>query len=64
MDRDLASPQQYALWEVEGLGLVIAFRGTASAHDVLIDVNMTPEPLIGSSSDGESAQLQHACQLS
>ena len=43
----LAAPQQYGIWEVEGLGLVAAFRGTASQEDVLIDVNITPTPLEG-----------------
>ena len=43
----MASPQQYGLWEVQGLGLVVAFRGTASLEDVLIDANIVPVPLSG-----------------
>ena len=41
----LSSPEQFGLWEVEGVGLVLAFRGTASAEDVLVDVNIRPAPL-------------------
>ena len=31
--------------KVEGVGLVVAFRGTASTEDVLVDVNIRPAPL-------------------
>lgn len=55
MDRELASPQQYGLWEVQGLGLVVAFRGTASPQDIMIDVNIAPEPLAGAFSPGKKA---------
>jgi hypothetical protein len=41
----LSSPEQFGVWEVEGVGLVVAFRGTASAEDVLVDVNIRPAPL-------------------
>ncbi len=41
----LSSPEQFGVWEVEGVGLVLAFRGTASAEDVLVDVNIRPTPL-------------------
>ena len=40
--QDMEEPQQYGIWDVTGLGLVIAFRGTASSEDVFIDVNITP----------------------
>ena len=42
-----SGPQQYGIWEVEGLGLVVAFRGTASQEDVLVDVNIMPVELQG-----------------
>ncbi len=45
MGHELDSPQQYGIWEVAGLGLVVAFRGTASAEDVFIDTNIEPVPL-------------------
>ena len=41
----LSSPEQFGVWEVDGVGLCVAFRGTASTEDVLIDVNITPTPL-------------------
>ena len=41
----LSSPEQFGVWEVAGVGLCVAFRGTASTEDVLIDVNITPTPL-------------------
>lgn len=41
----LSSAEQWGVWEVEGVGLCIAFRGTASMEDVLIDVNISPMPL-------------------
>lgn len=44
---ELNCPQQYGVWEVAGLGLVLAFRGTASAEDVFIDTNIEPVPLEG-----------------
>lgn len=40
--QELASPQQFGIWEVEGLGIVIAFRGTSTWNDILIDVNVRP----------------------
>ena len=46
----LVSPQQYGIWNVSGLGLVIAFRGTASSEDVFIDANITPVPLVSCTS--------------
>lgn len=38
-------PEQFGLWSVSGVGLVVAFRGTASYEDVLVDVNIRPTPL-------------------
>ena len=46
--QDMEEPQQYGIWHVAGLGLVIAFRGTASSEDVFIDVNITPVALSSS----------------
>ena len=45
MGHELDSPQQFGIWVVAGLGLVVAFRGTASAEDVFIDTNIEPVPL-------------------
>ena len=45
MRHDLSSPQQYGVWRVEGIGLVVAFRGTASSEDCLIDATIHPVPL-------------------
>ena len=33
------------IWEVGDLGVVIAFRGTASFEDAIVDVALTPHPL-------------------
>lgn len=52
MNQQLTSPQQYGIWHVEGLGIVVAFRGTASTEDVLVDVNITPVPLEGTFARG------------
>jgi len=41
----MEEPQQYGIWSVSGLGLVIAFRGTTSSEDVFIDANIRPVPL-------------------
>ena len=61
--QDMEEPQQYGIWNVSGLGLVIAFRGTASSEDVFIDVNIKPVPLtaagfslVGSAADNTSSQ--------
>ncbi|KAK9814112.1 hypothetical protein WJX72_000806 [[Myrmecia] bisecta] len=45
-DQGLQSPQQFGVWHVDGLGLAVVFRGTASQEDVLIDANITPVPLV------------------
>ena len=61
MDRHLALPQQYGIWDVDGLGIVIAFRGTASIDDVLVDVNITPVPLQGTfARGGAEPSITHA----
>ncbi len=39
--------QQFGVWQVDGLGLAIAFRGTACLDDVVIDANIAPVPLGG-----------------
>ena len=44
-DQQLQSPQQYGIWQVDGLGLVVAFRGTSSWDDVFVDINVRPTPL-------------------
>lgn len=41
----LQSPLQYGVWQVVGLGLVVAFRGTSSWDDVFVDINVRPTPL-------------------
>ena len=53
-NQQLQSPQQYGIWQVEGLGLVVAFRGTSSWDDVFVDINVRPIPL---SCEGGMAQL-------
>lgn len=55
--QELSLPQQYAVWRVRGLGLVVAFRGTASSEDVFIDSNISPVPL---ASDGKPFLERHA----
>ena len=42
---ELDVPQQFGVWLVAGLGIVVAFRGTASQEDVIIDANISPVPL-------------------
>ena len=42
---ELDVPQQFGVWQVTGLGIVVAFRGTASQEDVIIDANIAPVPL-------------------
>ncbi len=39
--------QQFGVWQVDGLGLAIAFRGTACLDDAVIDANIAPVPLGG-----------------
>lgn len=53
-NQQLQSPQQYGIWEVEGLGLVVAFRGTSTWDDVFVDINVRPMPLTcsGGAMDG------------
>lgn len=49
--QNMEEPQQYGIWSVSGLGLVIAFRGTASSEDVFIDANIRPVPLTSAGQD-------------
>ena len=42
---ELDVPQQFGVWQIAGLGIVVAFRGTASQEDVIIDANISPVPL-------------------
>jgi len=44
-DAAAGGPQQYGLWRVKGLGLVLAFRGTATRHDALVDAALAPARL-------------------
>jgi hypothetical protein len=55
MGHELDCPQQFGIWEVAGLGLVVAFRGTASQEDVLIDMNIEAVPLDASSASPRGA---------
>lgn len=57
--RDMEEPQQYGVWSVSGLGLVIAFRGTASSEDVFIDANIRPVPLTSAEQQDESGVFVH-----
>lgn len=50
LGHELDCPQQFGIWDVAGLGLVVAFRGTASQEDVLIDMNIEAVPLDASAS--------------
>ena len=43
--REVASTQQWAIWEVGELGAVLAFRGSATFEDALVDIALTPMPL-------------------
>lgn len=45
----MSSPLQFGLWDVEGLGLVVAYRGTASLNDVFVDTNIQPIAVEGAS---------------
>ena len=58
-EQQLQSPQQYGVWQVEGLGLVVAFRGTSSWDDVFVDINVRPTPLICE----EGKRQVHACRF-
>lgn len=58
-DQQLQSPQQYGIWHVEGLGLVVAFKGTSSWDDVFVDINVRPTPL---TCEGGNKQL-HVCHV-
>ena len=60
-NQHLQSPQQYGVWQVEGLGLVVAFRGTSSWDDVFVDINVKPTPL--TSDQGTHSWLMH-CRCS
>ena len=63
LGEDLDSPQQYGIWEVAGLGLAIAFRGTASPEDVFIDVNIRPVPLTSEQGDSGEHHLAYPWQV-
>lgn len=60
-EQSLSSPQQYGIWRVEGLGLCIVFRGTASVEDVLIDTNIAPVPL-ASNQDTEGEDVDSGAE--
>ena len=57
-NEQLQSPQQYGIWEVDGLGLVVAFRGTSSWNDVFVDINVRPTPL--TTEQGKQCKLHAA----
>ena len=64
MGHELNCPQQFGIWEVAGLGLVVAFRGTASAEDVFIDTNIEPVPLDATGGlRGASQPACHHCSI-
>ncbi|KAK9813089.1 hypothetical protein WJX72_008798 [[Myrmecia] bisecta] len=46
---------QFAVWDVEGLGVVVAFRGTASMYDVFADLSFMPKDL----TTGAGLSLEH-----
>lgn len=39
---------QYGIWHVEGLGIAVAYRGTASPEDVCVDLEFAPQQLANS----------------
>eukprot|EP00884_Botryococcus_braunii_P015289 jgi/Botrbrau1/2443/Bobra.0226s0002.1 len=57
LEGEMSSPLQFGLWEVEGLGLVVAYRGTASPDDVFVDTNIQPVAVEGCSPSTENEQL-------
>ena len=42
---------QYRIWDVEGLGMVVAFRGTMDVFDALTDLSCRPTELRGMPAD-------------
>ena len=68
-DAAAGGPQQYGVWRVKGVGLVVAFRGTATRHDALVDAALAPARLgvaagaaaadAGADDDGSSLFAHH-----
>ena len=58
-DAAAAGPQQYGVWRVPGVGVVVAFRGTATLADVLVDAAIAPTPLSGAYADSDAVSLHH-----
>ena len=52
-----SSPVQYGIWEVEGMGLVLTFRGTCSISSALADLLEFVATEIGGPSGGSSKCL-------
>ncbi len=49
----MESPQKFGVWLVSGLGVVVAFRGTANEHDMMVNLELEPEPIhVGDAVDG------------
>lgn len=49
----MESPQKFGVWLVSGLGVVVAFRGTANEQDMMVNMEVTPEPVhVGDAVDG------------
>ena len=60
---ELDVPQQFGVWQVSGLGIVVAFRGTASQEDVIIDANIGPVPLDAARPTRGQGSAKSPCQL-
>ena len=49
----METPQKFGVWLVSGLGVVVAFRGTANEHDMMVNLELTPVPVqVGGNPDG------------
>lgn len=49
----MESPQKFGVWLVSGLGVVVAFRGTANEHDMMVNLELNPAPvLVNGTPDG------------
>ena len=38
--------RQYGIWEVDGVGLIVAFGGTQDAQDIIVDLDLQPMQLL------------------
>lgn len=56
----MEAPQKFGVWLVSGLGVVVAFRGTANEQDMMVNLELKPIPVLV---DGQPDGVPGACHL-